>query len=200
MGKTNSSTTPPGIFKAIIHLNEKKKLLWVPGEVPSLKNSKQIVSVKTSESICCSAPIHRISKGVFICAACKKNTKHRTIPRLIPSKAVQEYVENTKSFYTGKDFQAKFASWFAGKPYPIYLGMYLVRKTARQWDFNNITQIIQDLLKDYGYLADDNVDYLIPVYLGHHKNDEKPGIILIPLDNYQDSLTNYLKNYAELIV
>ena len=73
----------------------------------------------------------------------------------------------------------------AGLELPIYLGMYFLRDSAREWDFNNANQIICDLLKEYGYIVDDNTSNLIPVYLGHHKNAENPGIVMIALRDWE---------------
>lgn len=194
MAKTVRSTTPQESFNTLLQINKVKKVLWIPGEVPSLKNSKEIVTIKTKNSICCNAPIIKVSVGNFLCSHCHKPTKHKTRPLLIPSKAVEAYYKASEAYYTGIDFKSRYIDWFNGCEFPIFMGMYFVRKTASAWDFNNVSQIIQDLLVKHNHITDDNVNFLIPVLIGSHKDADHPGVILIPLDNFQSTLNNTLND------
>lgn len=194
MAKTVKSTTPEESFNTLLQINNVKKVLWIPGQVPSLKNSKEIVTIKTKNSICCNAPLIRLSVGNFLCAHCHKPTKHKTRPLLIPSKSVEAYYKTSEAYYASSDFKARYADWFDGCESPIYMGMYFVRKTANAWDFNNVSQIVQDLLVKHNHIVDDNVRYLIPVLLGSHKDAERPGVIIIPLYNFQSTLNNALND------
>lgn len=193
-------TEPFPTFNVILNINKVKPIIWIGGEVPSLKNSKRIVQVKTKMSVCCKAPIVRLGVGNFICAHCKKATKHLTQPRLVPSEAVDKYVERTKKVYASANLKSKFTLWQLHNYKPLYLGFYFVRETERTWDFNNITQLVQDLLVTNGLISEDDTKSLIPVYLGHHKDADNPGVIIMPLLDYEIAVISYLVDIHKQIV
>lgn len=187
--------------------------IWIPGNVPSLKNSKVIVQVPSRKSACCNADIleNRINKTQkeLICLNCKKICQRLKYPSLQPSTQVKEYVKETEKYFgiTLKDgtfikdgkFKTLWHFWTKDNPKPMYMGMYFIRAIDNGWDFNNASQIIQDLLQRYGYIDDDSVRNLIPVYLGHHKNKDNPGVILMmfrdPIELLKQSLNHTYDYY-----
>lgn len=144
--------------------------LFIPGNVPSLKNSK----IKTS-------------KGIF------------------PSKTVVKYLRlhGIKKYSVGKKevvgcvkrpntFRQIFEEVGWEKPsHRIVLGFHFIRKSKHKFDFNNATQIIQDLMAAHDFIEDDNMDWLIPIPITsnlkaslNYKKDfftydkENPGVYL----------------------
>lgn len=91
-----------------------------------------------------------------------KNSKVWTGSRLINSKACREYIKETVFDY--KSIKIDFINELNNKEKPYIIGLHLVRKTKNKFDFNNISQIVADLLVDYGILDDDNLDevFFIP--------------------------------------
>ena len=191
MAKTQKITEHLPIFEELIKLNKTNPVLWLPVNVPSLKNSKEIVTVPTNSSACCKAPVFPGKPP--ICSHCKKPTVKDKSFRLIPSKTVAKYIKTTQLIYDNAVNRNRVKSWIAAsETMPFYLGMYFVRERDNVWDFNNATQIITDLFKRYGYIEDDDVRNLIPVYLGHHKNAINPGVILVPMFNFATTLEIFI--------
>jgi hypothetical protein len=116
-------------------------VIFIPGNVPSSKNSK----IATS-------------KGVF---------HSKTVAKYLRSIGVKSYSLRcrTVSEYRQRSnvFRQSVGSFFDGIQYPAIVGFHFVRDTRRQFDFHNLCQIVADLLVAHEYLKDDSMDYLIPV-------------------------------------
>lgn len=190
MAKTVKVTEHLPIFDALKRLNKALPVLWIEPNVPSLKNSKEIVTIALKISACCGAPV--TDSKPPICMHCKKATARKQTYRLVPSKTVQKYVKNTEFIYGSANLRIKFKKWISlCKKKPFYVGMYFLRERDNIWDFNNATQIITDLFQQNGLLEGDDVRNMIPVYLGHHKDSTKPGVIIIALPDYEELMLNY---------
>ena len=126
-------------------------MIFIPGNVPSLKNSK-------------------------IATTIGRGKNKRTI--LLPSKSVKRYLQNIgiskysiskKEVKEYKDitrpnlFKTSIKDYFKGVKYPCVLGLYFVRDSKRKFDFHNACQIIADLLVAHGFIEDDNMDCFIPM-------------------------------------
>lgn len=123
-------------------------MIFVPGNVPSSKNSKVATTV---------------GKG--------KNTK--TV--LLNSKTVKSYLQNigikrfsSKTGVTGyvtrpNLFKQAVGDYFEDVKYPCVLGFNFVRSSMRIFDIINAMQIICDLLVAHGCIEDDNAKLLIPM-------------------------------------
>jgi hypothetical protein len=120
---------------------EKIEMIFIPGNVPSSKNSR----VATS-------------KGVF---------HSRTVSKYLRSIGVKSYSMRYRSVDEYRQranvFRLSVGSYFDKIRYPAILGFHFVRNTRRQFDFHNVCQVICDLLVAHRYLMDDSMDYLIPV-------------------------------------
>lgn len=114
--------------------------LFIPGNVPSLKNSK----IATSRGVFASKTVSKYLRylGVQYYSSSKKIVKeYKTKPNL---------------------FRKVFKKW--KKPTgQIVIGFHFVRATKHKFDFGNACQIIQDLMVAHDFLEDDNMDYLIPM-------------------------------------
>ena len=136
-------------------------LFFIPGNVPSLKNSK----VKTSRGIFPSKTVVKYLRDIGV------------LRYSVRDKEVQEY--KTKP----NIFRESLKHFPAIDNYPIKLGFHFVRKTRADFDFNNATQIIQDLLVAHDFIIDDSMKYLIPYVLEmdnkyYSVDKEYPGVYL----------------------
>jgi len=113
----------------------------------------------------------------------KKNSKvYGKNGKLFSSKGVRDYEKHKKEAYTLH--RKKFKSIISTHSYPIYIGLFFVRETDRGFDYNNISQLILDMMVKHNWIEDDNMRVIIPVYLGYVKNKEKAGVIIVPLKDY----------------
>ncbi len=145
----------------IVELNG-EILLFIKGNVPSLKNSK----IKTS-------------RGIFSSKTVKRYLNSLGIQSYSPSKKiVKGYVNRPNEFEKVFDF---FKSKLINKPYEI--GFHFVRKSKHSFDFNNANQIIADLLTAHNIIEDDDMNNFIPFafkindkYYTYDK--ENPGVYI----------------------
>lgn len=94
-----------------------------------------------------------------------KNSKQWTGKFLTSSKNTHLWRKNTKVYW--EKFKADFLQQVDGLPLntPILVGMHFVRKSKHKFDFNNVTQTIQDEMVTHGWLSDDNCDIMLPLPL-----------------------------------
>ena len=111
-----------------------------------------------------------------------KNSKIFTRGRkLIWSKAASLYRKNSKeSFILNREH---FLSMLNGKEKPYIICFHFVRATKHKYDFVNVVQTIQDLMVEYGYIEDDNIDIMLPFPLIINNkyssyNKENPGVYI----------------------
>lgn len=119
--------------------------IFIAGNVPSLKNSKQIVRTKTG------------------------------LPFITSSKLCKKYTTDTKMQFV--DNVGKFYNLLVG-PKPLRIKFYFIRKDKRKFDYINVVQILLDLMIKYEYIADDNMDEVIPVFGGYHVDSSNPGVYI----------------------
>lgn len=125
--------------------------VFLKGNVPSSKNSKQFIPARTTKS------------GATI------------KPMFLNSKTVANYLRSYEhQFYTPKLIITET---------PVILGFHFVRDSKRRFDFGNSCQIIQDLMVKFGWIEDDNMDYLIPVPLlvndkWYSWDKDNPGVLI----------------------
>ncbi|MGO1820267.1 MAG: hypothetical protein ACTH0S_11360 [Senegalia sp. (in: firmicutes)] len=122
-------------------------MIFIEGNVPSLKNSK----VKTSRGIFSSPTVNKFirSLGIQSYNANKKYVKGYVDKKNRPNK-----IEQLKSHLKQK---------VDNKGTPIFIGYHHVRKSKRLFDFSNSVEIIQDLFTAHDIIEDDNVKYVFPI-------------------------------------
>lgn len=166
-----------------------KKAIFIRGNLSSSKNSKEIMQMFTGKSECCNAEYDRKTK---ICSKCKQVTKSGKRPVLHNSKVVQEYIETNSQQYI--DNRPLFLELSKDYQKPLFVGFYIIRDSARRYDFINCMQIICDLMVKHGWIGDDSTDFIIPLFLGNHKDPAKAGVIIKILDT-----NKYLEELIKLI-
>lgn len=120
-------------------------MIFIPGNVPSSKNSKQIAKTKDGK------PVLLYSKTV------KKYLQNLGIQKLSGRTGITEYKTRQNVF------KSKINGFFDGVEYPCVLGFNFVRDSLRTFDIINAMQIICDLLVANGCIKDDDIKHLIPV-------------------------------------
>lgn len=142
----------------------KNKLIWIPHNIPSLKNSK----IKTS-------------RGVFMSKTTKKFLQKIGIQKYsVRRKEVVEYKTRPNTF---RDIEKDFKKQIKGKNPPIKIGFHFVRGTKHKFDFHNAVQILADLLVAHNYINDDDMDEFLPFPMKlnnkwYSYDKEKPGVYI----------------------
>ena len=145
-------------------------MIFIPGNVPSLKNSKQISTVAGK-------PVLLYSKTV------KKYLQNLGIQRLSSRTGITEYKTRQNLF------KQAINGFFDDAPTPCVLGFNFVRDSKRVFDFHNACQIICDLLVAHGDIKDDDIKHLIPVPMMINGSwysvcRERPGVYLKIITDY----------------
>lgn len=140
------------------------EFIFIPGAMPSLKNSKQWT-------------------GKFL-------VKSKTVQKYLRSHGIQSYSSSDKTVKGFKTIPDTFRPYAVQlkkmlkdveKPYKI--GFYFIRRTKSRFDFGNGVELIADLFTAYDVWEDDNCDNFLPfpwiidnsVYKVDPKN---PGVML----------------------
>lgn len=144
-----------------MHGNE---LIFIPNNVPSLKNSK----VKTS-------------RGIFASKTVKKYLTLLGIQGYSSSrKEVKEFKRRENEF---RKIIPQIEEQLIGNTGPVKMGFHFVRNSKRDFDFNNATQILADLLVAHDVIEDDCMRVFLPFPLEIDGNyysvdKENPGVYI----------------------
>lgn len=150
--------------KSNLVLQESNSLIFIPNNVPSLKNSKV-----------------KATNGIFMSKTVKKYLGLLGIQTYSASrKEVKGYVKRPNEF---EKIREQFENQKLDKNIPYLLGYHFVRSTKRDFDFNNATQIIQDLLVAHDMFEDDCTRITIPIPIRmegefYTVDKENPGVYL----------------------
>ena len=130
---------------------------FIPYNVPSSKNSKQIV--------------WREAKG-------------KRVPLIVHSKTTRTYIKDTKGYY---EMYAKvFKEEVKHIPTPLHIRFTFFRGSKRKFDYINPAQTVQDLMVKYEWIEDDNAEYIIPYFAQYKYDKENPGVLIeIINDNHR---------------
>lgn len=190
-GKELIPTTNPTVELLI-----KKQAIFIPGNTPSLKNSREIRSIFTGRSTCCHAPYEKRkdAKGKAlkpICLKCNKETEYGKRMTLDYSDPVKAFMQETATIWEEKYIY--FKAMFFEQPLPYKVGFYFIRKRNADFDLINATQICQDLMKKYQWITDDSMKYINPIFIPpySHVDSINPGVYICRIDNtYEEQLLN----------
>lgn len=105
-----------------------------------------------------------------------KNSKQFTGRFLVNSKTVQKYLKTYSTQWKDEDTISKFKSYITDDCYPIKLHMVFIRDSRRKFDYINAAQLMCDLMVKYGWLPDDSMEYLIPVFDGYVVDKDNSGV------------------------
>jgi len=141
-------------------------MIFIPFNVPSLKNSKIATMVGKGNN---KRVVLLPSKTV------KKYLKHMGIKKYSLRSGVEEYATRENLF------RQAVGDYFKDCQKPVIVKLHFVRNTKRKFDFHNAVQIIADLLVAHGFIKDDNMDYFIPIPMRlngqwYSVDKENPGV------------------------
>lgn len=136
----------------------------------------------------------------FIPGAVPSSKNSRIMTRsglFIASKATQKYRKESAAYWL--KFKREFQNFIKDKPRPIIIGLHFVRGSRHKWDFINPAQTIQDEMTKAGWIADDNVDEILPVplflnesYWSYDKNNS--GVYIAVLESFCEGIQNTTLN------
>lgn len=122
------------------------KLIFIPGNVPSSKNSR--INTKHGSFASKTVKTYLNNLGIQSYSSSKKLVKgYVNKPNLI------------------ENLRESFLNQTSGKQLPLEIGFHFVRDSKRKFDFHNIVQVILDLLTAHDIIIDDNMDCVIPFAL-----------------------------------
>lgn len=143
---------------------EYKHSIFIPGNIPSLKNSRICTKRGSFPSKTVTKFLREIGVAKY---SCSKSTfeNYKTRPNLF-----EMAVAPMKEVLTGRES-------------PHVVGLFFIRKSKRKFDWINSAQLVCDLLTAHGVIQDDNMDYLIPMPIQvagswYTVDTERPGCII----------------------
>ena len=140
----------------------KDELIFIPGNVPSSKNSR--INTKNGSFASKTVKAYLNNLGIQSYSSRKKTVKgYVNKPNLI------------------ENLREDFLKQIEGKKLPLEIGFHFVRNSKRKFDFHNIVQVILDILTASDIIMDDNMDCVIPFALKidnkfYSVNKECPGV------------------------
>lgn len=102
-----------------------------------------------------------------------KNGRRYVKGRSIGSASTEKYYKLTKQYWI--DNKEAFVKMLKGKSKPYKVEFTFIRGSRRKFDYLNPAQTCQDQMVKYGWLADDNMEEMIPAFAPFDYNKEKPG-------------------------
>lgn len=127
-------------------------MIFIPGNVPALKNSKRIIPIGAR------------------CPKCRKAMRRI----MIPSASVDKWRAATKPFW--EKYRQEFLDMLAlsEKPYPIKFKF--VRDSRRLFDYSNALDTVQDEMVRHKWLEDDNCSVMRPILRTYKYDKLKSGV------------------------
>lgn len=105
-----------------------------------------------------------------------KNSKQWTGKFLVSSKTTQRYTKESKLHWI--KYKKRFLEMVEGLPKPYRIGFYFIRDSRRKFDLINAAQLPCDLMVKNGWIDDDNMEEIVPVFLGHEVDKPNCGMII----------------------
>lgn len=138
--------------------------LFIPGEVYSSKNSKRIFP--------------KVGPGG---AGGWKFKGKAARPFITDSAAATKYKKESLPFYLG--MKESFLEMVDGVSHPFVIEFTFYRTTKRKFDFNNMTQAVQDMMVKAGWIEDDDIAHLLPVpplppKQAYFIDKKQPGVLI----------------------
>lgn len=87
-----------------------------------------------------------------------------------------EYKAKTKIHWIQN--KAKFQQMLVGLDKPYKIAFFFVRNSARAFDYVNVAQLPLDLMQEYGWIENDNMLNVLPIFAGYNVDKTKPGVYI----------------------
>jgi hypothetical protein len=105
-----------------------------------------------------------------------KNGRRWTGKYFIASKTVVNYRKTAKAYYM--KYADAFKDELAKHTLPVEIGLTFIRGTKHKFDYINPAQTVQDDMVTFGWIEDDNVDFIKPVFNDYQYDKTNPGVII----------------------
>jgi hypothetical protein len=130
----------------------KPKSIYIPGNVPSSKNSKRIIILPPG-------------------------SKSKRKAMLINSDLVMKYIEKTAIHYNNRAGEFRHMVADLEPPYTVYF--YPIRDSRRVFDYDNFSHVVRDLMVKCKWIEADNMHWIIPDYSKGYEVDKlKAGVVI----------------------
>jgi len=103
-----------------------------------------------------------------------KNGRRWTGKYFIASKAVMNYRKKTKEYYL--KHTESFKEAVAKQKLPVKISFEFIRGTRHKFDYINPCQTVQDDMVKYGWIEDDNAEFIIPAFEQYSYDKKNPGV------------------------
>lgn len=103
-----------------------------------------------------------------------KNGRRWTGKYFIASKTVMNYRKATKNIYI--KYKKEFKKELANYEFPVKITFEFIRGSRHKFDYLNPAQTVQDDMVNYGWIEDDNAEFIIPAFEQYTYNKENPGV------------------------
>ena len=144
--------------------------VFISGNVPSSKNSKRVFAYIDKKT--------KRAKGCLVAS--------ETTEKYLELKGIKEYSSSKKTVKVIKNRVNTFENeakdlknMIKGLQKPVKLGFYFVRGTRHKFDYHNMCQLPLDLLTAHNIIKDDNMEEVIPVFLGYKVDKNNPGVFVV---------------------
>lgn len=103
-----------------------------------------------------------------------KNGRRWTGKYFIASKTVMNYRKDTKSIY--QQYAPQFQKELKKHKLPVKIAFTFIRGTKHKFDYINPAQTVQDDMVTHGWIEDDNMEHIIPVFKPYKYDKQNPGV------------------------
>lgn len=128
-------------------------MIFIPGNVPSVKNTKSY----TSHGVFHSKTVKKYLQKIGVKHYRPREMKNRKTGVIKPK--LEEHKKQPNFF------KLSVGNYFDNITYPALIGVHFIRGTRHAADFHNLCQIIFDLLSAHDFIEDDDMSHVIPIPL-----------------------------------
>ena len=119
-----------------------------------------------------------------------KNGRRWTGRYFISSKTVMKYRKDTAPYF--KKHAKSFKKEVSKYKLPVKVAFTFIRGTKHKFDYINPAQTVQDDMVKHGWLEDDNMENIIPVFKPYKYDKKNPGVV-IEIINAKKNRKNSIK-------
>ena len=91
-----------------------------------------------------------------------KNGRRWTGKYFIASKTVMNYRKDTNAYY--EKYADEFKKELTKHNLPVMISFTFIRGTRHKFDYINPAQTVQDDMVKYGWIEDDNAEFILPAF------------------------------------
>ena len=110
-----------------------------------------------------------------------KNSRQWTGKYFIASKAVMNYRKATKDIYL--KYTDEFKKELKKHKLPVKISFEFIRGSRHKFDYINPAQTVQDDMVKYGWIEDDNAEFILPAFEQYTYDKNNPGVWIELIEN-----------------